>query len=60
MISPAGDASWPGFEAFFVHLAVPSYLIQVERRELADRLRRGETLEMIVVGAEMTTIGRRA
>jgi hypothetical protein len=50
----APDHSWPGFEAFFVRPALegsPYYLIQVERREMARRLHRGETLERIVTNA---------
>lgn len=49
MISTASWLAWPGFEAFFVTArGGPDYLIQVERRDLARRLSKGETLERIV------------
>lgn len=50
MISAAPWLAWIGFEAFFVSCPNgPAYLIQVERKELALRLRT-ETLTQIVTG----------
>lgn len=50
MISAAPWLAWHGFEAFFVSAPTgPCYLIQVDRRELARRLRT-ETLTQIVTG----------
>lgn len=50
MITTAPWLAWPGYEAFFVSCPVgPAYLIQIDRRELATRLRT-ETLTHIVTG----------
>lgn len=50
MITSASWLAMPGFEAFFVSMGGgPCYLIQVDRRELASRLRK-ETLTQIVTG----------
>jgi hypothetical protein len=51
MITAAPWQAWIGFEAFYVSLGGgPCYLIQVERKEMARRLRAGETLSQIVTG----------
>lgn len=51
MISAAAWLAWPGFEAFFVSARCgPAYLIQVDRAELAGRLKAGESLAFIVTG----------
>lgn len=49
MISAAPWLAWPGHEAFFVSAnGGPCYLLQFDRRDLARRLARGETLEHII------------
>lgn len=61
MITAAPWRAWPGFEAFFVSRVIddgplqthggPDHLIQVDRRELARRLRT-ETLTRVITGED--------
>lgn len=51
MITAAPWLAWVGFEAFFVGAdGGPAYLIQVDRAEMARRLKANETLSQIVTG----------